>query len=131
MLPDPAAVGEALTGLLIEQRRFQLIAGVTGHRSLSRILYLPRVKPALLDEAVRHKARQEMALPAQDTYLSWQSLGQENGNLRVYAFAVPRGLVDQLMLALRAARLKPAALDLLALAGARVAHRSEAIVANL
>jgi hypothetical protein len=35
------------------------------------------------------------------------------------------------MLALKAARLKPAALDLLALAGSRAVHRSESIVANL
>jgi Tfp pilus assembly PilM family ATPase len=84
-----------------------------------------------LEDAVRHKARQEMALPAQDIYLSWQQIGQENGNLQVYAFAVPRALVDQLMLALKAAHLKPAALDLLALAGARSANRSEAIVVNL
>jgi type IV pilus assembly protein PilM len=133
LIADPAAVGEALAGLLAGQRlsRQAVTVGLTGHRTLSRILSLPPVRPSLLDEAVRHKARQEMALPTQDTYLSWQSLGQENGALRVYAFAVPRGLVDQLMLALRAAAVRPAALDLLPLAGARSAHRSEAIVVNL
>jgi type IV pilus assembly protein PilM len=108
-----------------------VITGVTGHRTLSRILSLPAVKASLLEDAVRHKARQEMALPAQDIYLSWQQIGQENGNLQVYAFAVPRALVDQHVLALKAARLKPAALELLPLALARVTHRSEAIVVNL
>jgi type IV pilus assembly protein PilM len=133
LVGNPDAVGEALAGLLADHKvtRHRLIAGVTGHRTLSRILSLPAVKASLLEDAVRHKARQEMALPAQDTYLSWQQIGQENGNLQVYAFAVPRALVDQLMLALKAAHLKPAALDLLALAGARSAHRSDAIVVNL
>jgi len=133
LIADAPAVGEALAGLLSGHKlaRHRLITGVTGHRTLSRILSLPVVKASLLADAVRHKARQEMALPAQDTYLSWQQIGQGNGQLQVYAFAVPRAQVDQQMLALKAARLRPAALDLLPLAGARSAHRSEAIVVNL
>lgn len=133
LIADAPAVGEALAGLLAEHKvpRHRVITGVTGHRTLSRILSLPAVKASLLEDAVRHKARQEMALPAQDTYLSWQQIGQENGNLQVYAFAVPRALVDQHVLALKAARLKPAALELLPLALARATHRSEAIVVNL
>lgn len=133
LVADPEAVGQALVELLGEHKipRRRVITGVTSHRTLSRILSLPAVKSSMLEQAVRHKARQEMALPAQDTYLSWQLLGRENGNLQVYAFAVPRPVVDQHVQALQAARLRPAALDLLPLAGARSAHRSEAIVVNL
>ncbi len=129
--PDEIA-GEIL-GLLGSngnpRRRF--VTSLTGHRAASRVLTLPKVKSKFLNEAVRRKAKQEMPLPMDETYLSWKVIEAANGQMRVYAFAVPRIVIDRQVETLKAAKLKLRAMDLKPLALARVVEDPNCIIANL
>lgn len=132
LIRSPAEVAEELQGLLGENgapRRF--VTSLTGHRSASKLLSLPKMRAKFLDEAVRRRAKQELPLPVDETYLSWQVVGERNGQLQVYAFAVPRAVIDRQVETLKAARLKPRAMDLKPLALARAANDPNCIVANL
>jgi hypothetical protein len=133
LIGRPEGMAEQIAGLLgsdgIPRRCF--VTSLTAHRAASRVLILPKVKPRFLDEAVRRKAKQEMPLPMQETYLTWQVVGSQHGQLQVYAFAVPRNIVDQQVHTLKAAGLKPRAMDLKPLALARAVGDPNCIVVNL
>lgn len=108
-----------------------VVSSVTGHRSVSRLLTLPQIKPELLDDAVRRKAKQEMPLPLDETYLSWEVVRREGEKILVYAMAVPRLVIDRQVEALRAAKIKPGVMDLKPLALIRAVHQRNGIIVNL
>ena len=89
LIGDPKEMAKEIRGLLgsrgVPRKRF--VTSLTGHRAASRLLTLPTVKSKFLDEAVRRKAKQEMPLPMDETYLSWQLLGMKNGMIKIYAFS--------------------------------------------
>jgi Tfp pilus assembly PilM family ATPase len=109
----------------------RVISSTTGFRSVSRTLTMPAVKTSLMDEAVQRKIRQEMPLSADETYVSWQVIGRENGTMRVFALVLPRIVIDRQMEAMQAARLRPRAMDLRPLALVRAVNKDEAILADL
>lgn len=133
LINSPQPMAEELEGLLgengVPRRRF--VTSLTGHRAAARQFSLPKMRSKFLDEAVRRKAKQELPLPLEETYLSWQLIGENNGQLQVYAFAVPRPVVDQQVQTLKAAGLKLHAMDLKPLALARAVDDPNCIVANL
>ena len=133
VIANPTEMAKEIRGLLgskgVPRKRF--VTSLTGHRAASRLLTLPRVEPKFFDEAVRRKAKQEMPLPMDQTYLSWQVLGVKNGMIKVYAFAVPRVVIDRQMETLEAAKLKARSMDLKPLALARAVQDPNCIVANL
>lgn len=133
LISDPEAVAAALTKLIgskgVPRRR--VITSLTGHRTVSRMLLLPVIKPKQLAEAVRRKAKQELPLPLSETYLSWQLISQENNHMKVYAFAVPRAVIDKQMEALRAAKLRPRAMEIKPLALVRAVDQPDAIIVNM
>ncbi len=133
LISDPEAVAAALTKLIgskgVPRRR--VITSLTGHRTVSRMLLLPVIKPKQLAEAVRRKAKQELPLPLSETYLSWQLISQENNHMKVYAFAVPRAVIDKQMEALRAAKLRPRAMEIKPLALVRAVDQPNAIIVNM
>lgn len=108
-----------------------VVSSVTGHRSVSRLLTLPELKPDLLEDAVRRKAKQEMPLPLDETYLSWEVIRQEEEKILVYALAVPRLVIDRQVETLRAAKIKPSVMDLKPLALIRAVHQPDGIIVNL
>jgi type IV pilus assembly protein PilM len=111
--------------------RRNVVSSVTGHRSVSRLLTLPQIKPELLDDAVRRKAKQEMPLPLDETYLSWEIVRQEEERILVYALAVPRLVIDRQVEAMRAAKIKPVVMDLKPLALIRAVQQRDGIIVNL
>ena len=133
LILKPEEMADEIRGLLgsngTPRRRF--VTSLTGHRAASRVLTFPKVKSKFLNEAVRRKAKQEMPLPMDETYLSWHAIGAENGQIRVYAFAVPRIVIDRQVETLKAAKLKLRAMDLKPLALARAVEDSNCIIANL
>ena len=133
LIVEPDRVAAGLNGLLEKHRapRRRVITSVTGHRTVSRLISMPKIKPQMLEGAVRRKAKQEMPLPPDQTYLSWQVIGQENNHIQVYAFAVPRLIIDGQMEALKAAKIRPRAMDLKPLALVRAISRPNAIIVNL
>jgi len=133
IIANPKEMAKEIQGLLgskgVPRKRF--ITGLTGHRAASRLLTMPRVEPKYFDEAVRRKAKQEMPLPMDETYLSWQVLGVKNGQIKVYAFAVPKVVIDRQVETLKVAGLKPQAMDLKSLALVRAVSDPNCIIANL
>ena len=111
--------------------RRRVVTSVTGHRSVSRLLALPEINPDLLDDAIRRKAKQEMPLPLDETYLSWDVVRQEGDQILVYALAVPRLVIDRQVETLRAAKIKPGVMDLKPLALIRAVDQSNAVIVNL
>lgn len=130
---DPQAVGEGLSLFLSERKisKRRVVTSVSGYRSVSRVLSLPKVKPKNLEETVRRKAKQEMPLPLDETYLSWQEVKNDNEHINVYALAVPRPIIDSQVEALRVAGIKPKVMEYKPLALVRLIDRTDAIIVNL
>ncbi len=133
LIDKPEGMAVQLTNLMgsngFPKRR--IVTSVTAHRTSSRVISLPKVKSKFLHEAVWRKAKQEMPLPMDETYLSWQLIGEDDNRLLVYAFAVPRAVIDRQVDTLRAAKLKPRAMELKPLALARAVNLPNAIIVNL
>jgi Tfp pilus assembly PilM family ATPase len=72
-----------------------------------------------------------MPLSLDDLYLSWQVIGEDGGQLRVYLLAVPRDLLDAQVLAIQAAGVRPHLMDLKPLALIRAVNQKDAIIADL
>lgn len=124
------ALGELFTRLRAPRRG--IVVGLSGQRSLVRILNLPAVEPRLLDETVRREARRELPLPLDELYLAWQIIGDHTApRLQVFVLGVPRETLDACMAGLRAAGLQPRAMDLKPLALARAVNLSDVLIADL
>ncbi|MBT4510746.1 MAG: pilus assembly protein PilM [Chloroflexi bacterium] len=130
---EQEALGQAIDTLFgrMNAPRGKSILSLTGLHSTFRILALPKIKMDQMDEAVRRSARKEMPLPVDELYLTWQPLGIRNNKQEVFVLGVPREAVDVTIQALNSANVKPHIMDLKALALARVAARSEALLLDL
>ncbi len=130
---QPGAVGEVIRALLqsvkIPQKR--VIFSLGGLSFTHRILSLPRMKPALLTEAIQRSARKELPLPLEELYLSWQVAEARPDELDFFVVGVPRNLVDAAVQTMAAAGLEPYLMDLKPLALVRAANRGEAIIVDL
>jgi Tfp pilus assembly PilM family ATPase len=131
---DPAAFGRELAGLLAQVKgpKHRAIVGLNGQRAIVRIFKLPEVPARLLGEAVQREARRELPLPLDELYLSWQPLGNHSMPRRqVFALGVPRDGLDNAMLGLRSAGVRPVAMDLNALALVRAANLPDVLLADV
>lgn len=130
---DPAGVGSAIDGLFRSSRisKSGVLVSLTGFRSVTRIVTLPKLPATLMKEAIRWTARREMPIPLEELYLSWQVIGTQNTEQTIFLLGTPRSLLDSFYQALQKARIKPRAVDLKPLALARLVNRAEAIIINL
>jgi hypothetical protein len=133
LILQPQAVGEAIASLFKSTGipRERVITSLGGLFFTYRFLNLPRMKPALLDEAIRRAAKKEMSLPLDELYLSWQALPGHDDEQTYFVLGVPRHFVDTLAETLKIAGIEPYLMDLQPLALARAANRRDAIVVNL
>lgn len=133
LILDPEAVGAVIDALFKSAKapRDQVILSLTGLSFTYRILRLPRMKPALTEEAVQRGVRREMPLPLEEMYLSWQAIGEEGDELEFFVLGVPQNLVDAVVQTLAVARVKPYLMDLKSLVLARAANREDAIIVAL
>lgn len=108
------------------------VVGLSGQGAVLRILDLPPVPPRMRDEAVRREARHQLPLPLEEVYLSWQAISSDTSpRLRVFALGVPREAVDNCVLGLRSAGVRPVAMDLKPLALARAVNRPDVLLADI
>ena len=121
---DELFAGEALG-------RERVIASVSGLRSVSRVVTMPRLPDSQLSQAVSRVARREMPLAIETLYLSWQTMSVGGNQQRVYILGVPRELIDAQVRALEVADISAHAMDLKPLALIRAVEKAEAIIANL
>ena len=133
LILQPKAVGEAIDALFKSTKvsKEQVITSLTGLSFTHCILNLPRMKPALLEEAILRGAKKEIPLPLEELYLSWQAIGGGHDELNYFVIGVPRNLIDAVTQTLAEAGVKPYIMDLKPLALARAANRGDALIVNL
>jgi Tfp pilus assembly PilM family ATPase len=133
VVADPEAVGRHIKTLFAAHHigKGNLVVGLTGQRSVPRILDFPEMDLRLLPEAIPREMKREMPVPLDDIYISWQLVGNGNGHLRVFALGVPRDVLGPQVKAITAAGAKPRSMDIKPLALVRAVGRSEAIIADL
>ncbi len=133
LILQPKVVGEIIDTLFKANKipRENVIVGLAGLSFTYRFLSLPRIKPALLEEAILRAARKEISLPLDELYLSWQALPGKGEEQDFFILGVPRNLVDAMLQTLSSAGLEPYLMDLRPMALARAANRGDAIVVNL
>jgi len=133
LILQPKAVGAAINALFESTKvpKKRVIISITGLTFTYRILSLPRMKPALQQEAIQRAARKEMALPLEELYLSWQVIGSRHDELDFFVLGVPRNLIDALAETFAEAEVKDYIMDLTPLALARAANRGDALIVAL
>lgn len=132
-ITDPAKVSSAINTLFLEKKmpKSGVIASLTGLRSVPRMFSLPKIRSALLEEAIRNESEREMPVPLEELYLSWQLLGAKDSEHQFYVLGVPRNLLDTEVQTLAQAGIKPHIMDLKPLALARAVNREEALIIDL
>ena len=133
LIVEPKAVGARINALFesLHVPKKQVIVGLTCLSLVYRIISLPRMKPEVLEEAVQLAVKQEIPLPLEELYLSWQAIDSGGDELNVFVFGVPRNFIDAAIQALAAAGIKPYIIDLKPLALARVANRENALIVSI
>jgi len=133
LISDASAVGLAISALFESMGlpRNRVIAGLTGLRSVPRILNLPKLKPSLMNEAIQWEAEREMPLSPKELYLSWQVLSRKDAEQDVFLLGVPRNILDRELQALRQSGIRPYIVDLKPLALARAVNRGEALILDV
>lgn len=108
-----------------------VLVSISGFRSVTRTVSLPRISGNLLEEAVQWAARREMTVPLPEIYLSWQIIASEDNEHSVYLAGTPRDIFDPLYRVLRQAGISPQVVELKPMALARIVDRSEAVLIDL
>jgi type IV pilus assembly protein PilM len=128
----PQVLGERLSEFFEETgaSKRRIVSCVTGQRSLHRVLTLPKVKKKFIEETIKRKAKQEFAIPVEETDLSWRLIDQNEDSIRVYMLAIPQILIDRQLEALKSARIRPRAMDAKPLALIRAANQRQCIIAD-
>ncbi len=131
LVRDLQEVGGAIDELIAEGKfaHGRVVVAISGMRAISRIILLPKMQPSLLAGAVSREARRELPVPLEEVYLSWQALGERDGQQEVFVVGVPRELLDAAAQALAAGGLRADAMDLKPMALARAVNQPNAIVA--
>jgi hypothetical protein len=112
-------------------RKENIAVSMAGLSFTYRFINLPRMKPALLEEAVIRAARKEMSLPPEELYLSWRSIPGKAEEQSFFILGVARNLVDAAIKTFNSASIEPYAMELQPLALARAANRRDAIAVSL
>lgn len=132
LVTDEAAVAEKVRGLFKETGLppKRVIAGLSGHESLYRMITLPDVPDAVLPEAVRREARRTIPTPLDEVYYSFQVVPSMKGERRVFLTTFPRNSVDALVRTLNQAGIRPHIMDLAPLAIGRIPDVPRGIIVN-
>ncbi|MEJ2446384.1 MAG: pilus assembly protein PilM [Anaerolineales bacterium] len=133
LIHTPKTIGPIVQTTLKELKasRRNVISAVTGSRSVHRIMRIPSIPDKLLEETIRRKARQEFAIPIEDTDLSWQIISRAEDQITLYVLAVPKNLIDQVVKSLQGAKIKPKLMDIKPLALTRIASQATALIVNM
>ena len=133
LITQPEAVGEAINSLFMSTgiQKKNVIVSIAGLSFTYRFISLPRIKPALLEEALLRAAKKEISLPLEELYISWKPIHGKGEEQEYFIIGVPRNLVDATVQTLKIANVEPYLMDVRPLALARAAHKNNAIVVNM
>lgn len=132
LVNDQAKLAEKLKELFKLQKvpMGKVIAGISGHDSVYRIINLPELPEAVLPEAVKREAKRVIPVPLEEVYLSYQPLEVAQGETAVFLTAFPRNIADSLYQTLHKAGLQPYIMDLAPLALCRTLNEPRAVLVN-
>jgi type IV pilus assembly protein PilM len=108
----------------------KIIVGMGGRDSLYRVLSLPVLSDALLEEAVYREAARILPVPLEELYLAYQRIPGNEEETRVFMAAFPKKTTDTLMRTLRMAGVTPHVLDLAPLALCSSVNEPRSIIAD-
>lgn len=133
IIHNPQAAAELLQKIIknIKGGKRNFISSVTDQRLVHRIMNIPAVKDNLLEETVQRKAKQEFAIPVEESDFSWKIIRQDDNQLYLFVLAIPKFVIDQQMTMLKSAGIKSKHLDAKPLALIRCINRPSAVVVNL
>jgi len=133
LIQNPGSVGKIIQTTLKELKapKRVMVTSVTGQRSVHRIMRIPNIQDKLLEETIRRKAKQELAIPVDEADLSWRIIDRANNQIVLYLLAIPKAIIDRHVETLRAAKIKPKIMDIKPLALQRVVNKRTSIIVNL
>jgi len=133
LIQNPVSVGKIIQSTLkeIKAPKRVMVTSVTGQRSVHRIMRIPNIQDKLLEETIHRKAKQELAIPVDESDLSWRIITRANNQIVLYLLAVPNAIIDTQVETLRAAKIKPKIMDIKPLALQRVVNKKTTIIVNL
>jgi type IV pilus assembly protein PilM len=96
-----------------------VVASVPEAKSFVRVLKMPKMPESEIEGAIPWELEQDIPVPIDQVYFDWRLVKEEDDSNQVLVMATPKDYVDNLVQALKIAKLKPVALELEPLATAR------------
>ncbi len=138
MIDDGVIVDALAVGLCLRDtpdfprgRRLQVISALPAQRAVLRQLELPSLPKRQFVELVQREVRREVPMPAHNAHVTWTPVGERDGRTAVFVVGIARDVLDSHIATLRAAGLRPQAIDLRLVAAARAVGGRDAIIANV
>jgi hypothetical protein len=133
LISDTSAAADAVLAMLkdIKGSKTNLVTCISGQRAVHRVMRVPEIPERMLEETIERKARQEFAIPVDDTDLFWRIINRADNQILLYVLAIPRVIIDQHVEILAKAKIKPRIMDIKALALQRLVNQNTALIANL
>lgn len=138
MIDDGVIVDALAAGLCLREtpgfprgRRFQVVSALPAQRAVLRQLDLPSLPERQFAELVQREVRREIPILAENAYVTWTPVAERDGRTSVFVVGIARDVLDSHVAALRAAGLRPQAIDLRLVAAARAVGGRDAIIANV
>ncbi|MFC1951226.1 type IV pilus biogenesis protein PilM [Chloroflexota bacterium] len=130
---DADALAEVLKDLFrsVKPAKTEVLLGITGIRSVYRIVVIPNVKSLKVEEAIRWVAAREIPLNIDEVNLSWHELSKSKQERRVFLLATPKKILESVEAVLARAKIKHKSVDLKPLALARFVNKPEAIIVDM
>lgn len=129
---DPVGLGKIVSKFLDQNRvKGKILCCVSGFHSLSRIITLPRLPVAALNEAVKREMSRVMPIPVDETHVSWQPLSRINGQQTLFVLATPRHNLESMAESLRRGKALGGRLELKPLALARLAEQKQSVIVDI
>jgi hypothetical protein len=133
LIQDPVGVSEVLLQIFNELKatKGNVISSITGQGSVHRIMTIPNIQDNLLEETIQRKAKQEFALPINETDLTWRVISRVNNQITLFVLAIPKVIIDRLVETFQAAKIKNRILDIKPLALIHFVNRETSMIVNL
>jgi len=109
----------------------EAVAGVSGIQSIYRVVYVPKLNPALMAEAAKKEMARAIPVPLASLYTSWTEMKTSDIEVALCLVGVPHDNVNSVTETLKLCGLQLKYLELRPLAVSRVIDEKTAIVINV
>jgi type IV pilus assembly protein PilM len=130
---EKAQVGQVISAVLAQYkiREKEAVASVSGIHSIYRVVYVPKLDPALLAEAARKEMARAIPVPLASLYTSWAPVKTSDIEVALCLVGLPFDNVNSVTETLKLCGLQIKYLELKPLAVSRVIDEKIAIVINV